>query len=666
MNFRTRLDITNRQVKQYEKTDVSYSGASIFGLPYSALTSGVDLTTTATTFNNPILVSTYSGNTGTTVYTFGDNRMYGDAGSLSALTPSNSGTTQFAGPTWVGYSPFVTVDGYSGYSAYSAVTYDIIVTSMIDLGSGAYSGSLQSDFSAYSGESLDFTGSTIWVDVSGITRTDELVVSKDAQVGYVFTCLDVYGKGGWVSNSSGNTFTTGATLIDTILYFDTNDTLSAYTANLSTLEGPFTYSSAGIINTTNAFSNSATGNFSSILGGSGNTSTSEYSTIVGGINNTISGSSNGSIISGGINNIISGSNSYAEGDGNISSGGTSHAEGSGTIAGGFVSHAEGFSTTASNSASHAEGLQTEASGTYSHAEGQFTTASADSSHSQNRETTASGVNSHAGGHQSIASGETSFIHSSNSIVTGARSAVIGGSNITGSTDDMVYVPDLIIDGLTNVTDLQTDSNGQIIDGASDITLKNKVEGLCGSLDKILKLKPVSFEWVPEMNLREGKVFGLIAQDVQKIIPEIVRERSKGGGTLTLEYKEIIPWIISAIQELVSGETFTRNEIILKTQTLASEDNNIELNYGGTHDTANGGGIKVLNSVKDGINSEIKVDEHGNWIITPSLTSPKITIPEYTPSSTVDEMGSEGNVVWDDNYIYIKRNNGWGRCKLEDF
>ena len=39
-------------------------------------------------------------------------------------------------------------------------------------------------------------------------------------------------------------------------------------------------------------------------------------------------------------------------------------------------------------------------------------------------------------------------------------------------------------------------------------------------------------------------------EVEKVIPQIVRERVNGSGTLTVEYKELIPWLISAIQELV--------------------------------------------------------------------------------------------------------------------
>ena len=63
MEFRTKLDFSsNRQVKQYPETTTVLSGGTNFGMPFSALTTGSDLTTSgvSTTING--VVSTFSGN----------------------------------------------------------------------------------------------------------------------------------------------------------------------------------------------------------------------------------------------------------------------------------------------------------------------------------------------------------------------------------------------------------------------------------------------------------------------------------------------------------------------------------------------------------------------------------------------------------------------------
>ena len=202
----------------------------------------------------------------------------------------------------------------------------------------------------------------------------------------------------------------------------------------------------------------------------------------------------------GVGTIASGINSHAEGLITIASGSTSHAEGDHTIAGGKYSHAEGSFTTASGLVSHSEGGFTTASGSYSHAEGRDTIASGYGSHAEGQSGIASGDYSHVGGRGSkpsigstiIASGNTSFIHfeqtvnsgiigsfGDNSAILGGtdhminsgatssgifvgsdniidndvlRSVVLGGSNITGTTSDTVYVPNL------NIASASTDNS----------------------------------------------------------------------------------------------------------------------------------------------------------------------------------------------------------------
>jgi hypothetical protein len=236
----------------------------------------------------------------------------------------------------------------------------------------------------------------------------------------------------------------------------------------------------------------ASGNFGSHAEGfltiaSGTTSHSEgRSTVAGGSNSHAEGNSTKAYGSDshseGSNTIAIGTGSHAEGSNTIASGITSHAEGSFTAAIGHYSHAEGLQTLASGNSSHSEGYDTVSIGDYSHAEGELSTTYGSHSHaegtsitfgsfshSQNYNTRTYGTNSHAGGDNSIASGNTSFIHSTNSLVTGNRSAILGGQNITGTTDDTVYVPYLNISNLSvgvPINNLGIDSSGNVVVGTS--------------------------------------------------------------------------------------------------------------------------------------------------------------------------------------------------------
>lgn len=78
---------------------------------------------------------------------------------------------------------------------------------------------------------------------------------------------------------------------------------------------------------------------------------------------------------------------------------------------------------------------------------------------------------------------------------------------------------------------------------SDRRFKTNVENLDYGLEKILNLNPVSFYWKDH---RDGSHFGLIAQEVQKIIPEIVD--NKNIDALAINYTELIPFLIKAIQD----------------------------------------------------------------------------------------------------------------------
>ena len=138
-----------------------------------------------------------------------------------------------------------------------------------------------------------------------------------------------------------------------------------------------------------------------------------------------------------------GNSSHAEGSTTTASGYASHTEGEATTATGGSSHAEGFNTKALNSNAHAEGDGSIASGIDAHAEGDTTLASGYASHSEGGNTIALGQHSHAGGLYSVASGDTSFVHGDSSFAGGIGTVVLG-NNITGLTDNTVYVNNLNI------------------------------------------------------------------------------------------------------------------------------------------------------------------------------------------------------------------------------
>ena len=97
--------------------------------------------------------------------------------------------------------------------------------------------------------------------------------------------------------------------------------------------------------------------------------------------------------------------------------------------------------------------------------------------------------------------------------------------------------------------------------SSDARLKKDVQTLTGALDKVLKLRGVSFYWknreelaalkgVPADSLVYGydsqKHIGVIAQELEKEYPELVN--TDGDGFKSVEYSTLVPILIEAMKE----------------------------------------------------------------------------------------------------------------------
>lgn len=80
---------------------------------------------------------------------------------------------------------------------------------------------------------------------------------------------------------------------------------------------------------------------------------------------------------------------------------------------------------------------------------------------------------------------------------------------------------------------------------SDARLKSNIHDLPYGLNDLMKLRPVAYSW--NSDLQSAKI-GLIAQEVQKVIPEVVSGRAD-EQLLGMNYAELVPVLINAIKDL---------------------------------------------------------------------------------------------------------------------
>ena len=83
---------------------------------------------------------------------------------------------------------------------------------------------------------------------------------------------------------------------------------------------------------------------------------------------------------------------------------------------------------------------------------------------------------------------------------------------------------------------------------SDERLKENIITISGSLDKVMAIGGYEFDWVkmPGIHENEGHDIGVIAQEIQKVLPEIVTTRD--NGYLAVKYEKIVALLIEAIKE----------------------------------------------------------------------------------------------------------------------
>lgn len=262
-------------------------------------------------------------------------------------------------------------------------------------------------------------------------------------------------------------------------------------------------------------------------------------------------------------------NATAFGNATLADGNFATAMGSGTIASGIASTAMGNLSAATGLYATAMGTSTQALGNFSTALGVGTTAQGQYSLSTGYNTTALGTYSSTFGQLTTTNAENSVAMGIGTIAENMNSLVIGEYNDPGSQTEVLFQ---IGNGTGNGVDPGTfransmtvyRSGNVTIAGSltqtSDKRLKENIVELEYGLKDLLKLDPVAYTW-KKFPDRTDRSLGLIAQDVQSVIEEVVHVNKDKDQTLSVSYIELIPVLINAIKELKSENDDLRSTI----------------------------------------------------------------------------------------------------------
>jgi hypothetical protein len=91
------------------------------------------------------------------------------------------------------------------------------------------------------------------------------------------------------------------------------------------------------------------------------------------------------------------------------------------------------------------------------------------------------------------------------------------------------------------------TNGDIVVfAASDRRLKDNITPIPNALDKILKIGGYSFDWNDKQDVHTGKDIGVIAQEIEAVLPELVVERD--NGYKAVKYEKLVALLIEGIKD----------------------------------------------------------------------------------------------------------------------
>jgi methionine aminopeptidase len=104
------------------------------------------------------------------------------------------------------------------------------------------------------------------------------------------------------------------------------------------------------------------------------------------------------------------------------------------------------------------------------------------------------------------------------------------------------------------------SNDVIAFASSDERLKENVVPITNSIEKINQIGGYEYDWIPMEGIHEntGHDIGVIAQEIEKVLPEIVTRRE--NGYLAVKYERIVALLIECVKEQQKQITNLENKI----------------------------------------------------------------------------------------------------------
>ena len=172
-----------------------------------------------------------------------------------------------------------------------------------------------------------------------------------------------------------------------------------------------------------------------------------------------------------------------------------------------------------------------------------------------------------------------------SSVTTGNNVICIGANVAGAdVDNTTFIAGISGTAVTG-DPVVVNANGQLGTAASSARFKKNIKPMAETSESILALKPVTFRYKQEIDPKGIPQFGLVAEEVEKVNPDLVA-RDANGKPYTVRYEAVNAMLLNeflkehrTVQELKS--TVAAQEAMISQQkkefqaTVAQQEKEIE-------------------------------------------------------------------------------------------
>jgi Chaperone of endosialidase len=181
-------------------------------------------------------------------------------------------------------------------------------------------------------------------------------------------------------------------------------------------------------------------------------------------------------------------------------------------------------------------------------------------------------NATAIGARAVVSASNALVLGSISGVNGATSSVNVGIGVAAPVDTLQVFGDIRV-GTSGTNGCVKRYDGTALTGScsSDARLKTNIESFAPVLTQLVQLRPVNFSWrveeFPEMHFGTSRSYGLIAQEVEKLFPEMVGKDEHGYRTV--DYSRLPLLLVQGVRELKAENDRLQEDLKSQREEIAA-------------------------------------------------------------------------------------------------